>query len=67
MELGFLWTECLIARPEPYSLPGTATALSYVVLLVFFVACLISFFLGRRRRRLGELFSSSPCRFTIEI
>jgi len=33
---------------------GTATALSYVVFMLFFVAYLVSVFVGRRRRRLNK-------------
>ncbi len=33
---------------------GTSTALSYVVFPVFFVAYLVSVFVGRRRRRLNR-------------
>ena len=33
---------------------GTATALSYVVFLLFFVAYLVSVFVGRRRRWLNK-------------
>ena len=33
---------------------GTATALSYVVFLLFFVAYLVSVFVGRKRRRANK-------------